>query len=132
VRLSWRREYIAFTDAMADALSPQGHIGRLAAPVVVTDGTFETPEFQREARDFAAAVKAAGKPVALIEARNDHHDEMAETLGNPYGPTAARRWPPDETGRGLGECDNCNGVARCCGSLCSTLIMVVMGFSTDA
>jgi ABC-type dipeptide/oligopeptide/nickel transport system ATPase subunit len=26
------------------------------------------------------------KPVELIEAINYHHQEMAETLGNPYGP----------------------------------------------
>jgi arylformamidase len=86
VRLSWRRTYIAFTDEMADAMSPQRHLDKLAAPVVVSFGTFETPEFQRQGRDFAAAVKAAGKPVELVEARNYHHNEMAETLGNPYGP----------------------------------------------
>src|SRR5262245_11756146 len=86
VRLSWRRSYIAFTDAMEDAMSPQRHIDKLVAPVVVSYGTFETPEFQRQSRDFATAVKAAGKPVELIEARNYHHNEMAENLGNPYGP----------------------------------------------
>jgi arylformamidase len=84
VRLSYRRNYIAFTDAMEDAMSPQRHIGKLTAPVVVTYGSFETPEFQRQGRDFAAAVEAAGKPVELIQARNYHHNEMAETLGNPY------------------------------------------------
>jgi arylformamidase len=31
-------------------------------------------------------VKAAGKPVDLIEVPNYAHLEMAETLGNPYGP----------------------------------------------
>jgi len=44
------------------------------------------PEFQRQARDFAAAVKAAGKPVELLEAANFNHFEMCESLGNPYGP----------------------------------------------
>jgi arylformamidase len=86
VRLSWRRNYINFTDAMADAMSPQRHIDKLDAPIVVTYGTFETPDFQRQSRDFAAAVKAAGKPVELIEAPNFAHIEMAESLGNPYGP----------------------------------------------
>lgn len=86
VRLSWRRSYIKFTDAMEDAMSPQCHVDKLGAPVVVTYGTFETPEFQRQSRDFAAAVEAAGKPVELIEATNYAHQEMAETLGNPYGP----------------------------------------------
>jgi arylformamidase len=87
VRLSWRRSYIAFTDAMEDAMSPQRHVDGLATPVVVTYGTYETPEFQRQSRDFVAAVKAAGNPVTLIEATNYHHNEMAETLGSPYGPS---------------------------------------------
>jgi arylformamidase len=86
VRLSWRRTYINFTDEMEDAMSPQRHIDKLRAPVAVSYGTFETPEFQRQSRDFAAAVAAAGKPVELIKALNHHHGEMAETLGNPYGP----------------------------------------------
>jgi arylformamidase len=86
VRLSWRRSYVKFTDAMADAMSAQRHIDKLSAPIVVTYGTFETPDFQRQSRDFAAAVKAAGKPVQLIEAPNYAHVEMSESLGNPYGP----------------------------------------------
>lgn len=49
-------------------------------------GTLETPDFQRQSRDFAVAVKAAGKPVQIIEAPNYRHLEMAESLGNPYGP----------------------------------------------
>jgi arylformamidase len=28
----------------------------------------------------------AGKPVQVIEAPNYHHLELAESLGNPYGP----------------------------------------------
>jgi arylformamidase len=85
VRLSWRRTYINFTDAMENAMSPQRHIERLRAPIVVTYGSFETPEFQRQSRDFAAAVAAAGKPVELTKALNYAHAEMADTLGNPYG-----------------------------------------------
>ena len=86
VRLSWRSKYLNLTDAMVDALSPRRHIDRINAPIVVSYGTFETPDFQRQSRDFAAAVKAAGKEVALLEAPNYAHVEMAETLGNPYGP----------------------------------------------
>ena len=86
VRLSWRRTYVKFTDAMADAMSAQRHIDKLHTPIVVTYGTFETPDFQRQSRDFAAAVQAVGKPVQLIEAPNYAHLEMCESLGNPYGP----------------------------------------------
>ena len=86
VRLSWRRNYVNFTEAMADAMSAQRHIDKLSAPIMVTYGTFETPDFQRQSRDFAAAVKAAGKPVELIEAPNYASCGDGESLGNPYGP----------------------------------------------
>jgi arylformamidase len=86
VRLSKRGNYVHFTDAMEQAMSSQRHIDGIHAPVVVTYGTHETPEFQRQNRDFAAALKAAGKPIELIEAANYNHFEMMESVGNPYGP----------------------------------------------
>jgi arylformamidase len=87
VRISKRSSFIEFTDEMEDAMSSQRHLDQLRAPVVVTYGTNETPEFQRQNRDFAAAVKAAGKSVELIEAPNYNHFEMGESFGNPYGPS---------------------------------------------
>ena len=86
-RLSGTRSaYIKFDDDMEQSLSSIRHIDLLRMPITVTYGTYETPEFQRQARDFADAVKAAGKPVELIEAPNFNHFEMCESLGNPYGP----------------------------------------------
>jgi arylformamidase len=85
VRLSHRSSYVKFTDEMVEALSPLRHLGRLRAPLIVAYGTYETPEFQRQARDFAAAVKAVGKPVDLIVGDNYSHMELPETLCNPYG-----------------------------------------------
>jgi len=85
VRLSWRRSYVNFTDAMEDAMSAQRHIDKIIAPVTVTYGTLETPEFQRQNREFASALRAAGKSVQLIEARNYTHSAMCESLGHPYG-----------------------------------------------
>jgi arylformamidase len=86
VRLSKRSSYVKFTDVMEDAMSSQRHLNLLRPPIIVTYGTNETPDFQRQSRDFAAAVKAAGKPVELIEAPDYNHFEMNESLGNPYGP----------------------------------------------
>jgi arylformamidase len=86
VRLSKRSSYVKFTDAMEDAMSTQRHIDKLNTPIIVTHGTNETPEFQRQNREFAAAVKAAGKPAELIVAPDFNHFEMCETLANPYGP----------------------------------------------
>ena len=85
VRLSARSRYVKFTDEMEDALSAQRHLERLNTPVVLAHGTLETPEFQRQSRDFAAAVKAAGKPVQLLVAPGYNHFEILETLANPYG-----------------------------------------------
>ena len=85
VRLSKRSEYVKFTDAIEQALSSQRHLDKLNAPIIVAYGTQETPEFQRQNREFAAAVKAAGKPVELIVGEGFNHFEMQETLGNPYG-----------------------------------------------
>ena len=85
VRLSKRSKYVKFTDAMEQELSAIRHLDRLATPLIVSYGTYETPEFQRQARDFAAAVKAAGKPVELLVGEAYNHFEMPETLANPYG-----------------------------------------------
>ncbi len=85
VRLSKRAKYVKFTDAMEQELSAMRHLDRLHTPLVVSYGTYETPEFQRQTRDFAAAVKAAGKPVELIVGEGYNHFEMLETLANPFG-----------------------------------------------
>jgi arylformamidase len=52
---------------------------------MIAYGTCETPEFQRQSREFAAAVKAAGKRVQLLVGEHYNHFELPETLGNPYG-----------------------------------------------
>jgi arylformamidase len=86
VRLSARSRYIHFTDAIEDALSPQRHIDRLEAPLTLLYGTRESPEFQRQSREFAALARAGNKQVDLIVADEYNHFEILETLGNPYGP----------------------------------------------
>ncbi len=85
VRLSARSRYVKFTDEMENALSAQRHLDRLHTPVILAHGTLETPEFQRQSRDFAAAAKAAGKPVQLLVAQGYNHFEIIETLASPYG-----------------------------------------------
>jgi arylformamidase len=85
VRLSKRSSYIKFTDAMEDAMSAERHMDKINAPMVLATGGNETPEFQRQSRDFAGKLKAAGKPVEHISAPDHNHFEMCESLGNPYG-----------------------------------------------
>jgi arylformamidase len=85
VRLSARANYVKFTDEMEHALSAQRHLDKLNTPLILAYGTLETPEFQRQTREFAAAVKAAGKPVKLLVGEGYNHFEMPETLASPYG-----------------------------------------------
>ena len=85
VRLSKRSKYVKFTDEMEQALSAMRHLDKLNTPLILAHGTYETPEFQRQTRDFHAAVKAAGKPAELLVGEGYNHFEMLETLANPYG-----------------------------------------------
>jgi arylformamidase len=85
VRLSARSAYVKFTDEMQEALSPQRHVDGITTPLILAHGTCETPEFQRQSRDFFAALKAKGKPVELIVGEGYNHFELFETMANPYG-----------------------------------------------
>jgi arylformamidase len=87
VALSKRSSYVKFTGAMVEQLSGDHFIGDLHTPLVLAIGTCETPEFQRQSRDFAVAVTAAGKPAELIVGTGYNHFELLETLANPYGLT---------------------------------------------
>ncbi len=85
VRLSARSKYVKFTDAMEENLSTQRHLARINTPLVLAHGSYETPEFKRQTREFAAALKAANKPVQFFINENYNHFEMMETFASPYG-----------------------------------------------
>jgi arylformamidase len=85
VRMSQRSSYVKFTDAMEHELSAQRHLDRIQTPLTLTHGSLETPEFQRQTREFHAALVAAGKPAQLIVGKGYNHYETQETMGNPYG-----------------------------------------------
>jgi arylformamidase len=87
VRLSKRSSYVNFTDAMVEKLSSQRHLAGLHTPLILGYGTEETPEFQRQTREFFAAVQALGKPAELIVGEAYNHFEFLETLANPHGLT---------------------------------------------
>lgn len=85
VSLSDRNEYVRFDEETISSLSPQRHIARLMAPVIITYGSLESPEFQRQSRDFAQEIREQGKQVDVLIAENYNHFEILETLANPYG-----------------------------------------------
>lgn len=86
VSISARNLYVNFQlDDTINKLSPIQHIQNINFPVVLGHGTKETPEFQRQTKDFAAALQAASKAVKLIVAQGYNHFEHNETFANPYG-----------------------------------------------
>lgn len=85
VSLSARSSFVNFPREVIETLSPRRHLDKLVAPLVIAYGTLETPEFQRQSRDFAAAVRSLAKPVTLLVGEGYNHFEIRETLGNPYG-----------------------------------------------
>ncbi|HWP26139.1 MAG TPA: alpha/beta hydrolase [Xanthobacteraceae bacterium] len=85
LRLSRHAEGMRFTDEIEQALSPQRHLEKLVAPLVVIYGTAESPELQRQSRHFAAAAQTAGRNVSLVVMEGYNHFEVLEQLGNPLG-----------------------------------------------
>ena len=85
VRLSVRSSYVKFTDEMEQSLSAQRHLDRLHTPLVLLHGSLETPEFQRQTREFAAAVRAVNKPVQFLVGNGHGHFDVQDSLANPYG-----------------------------------------------
>ena len=83
VRLSARSSYVKFDDRIEHELSPIRHLARLRCPVVVAYGTKDSPEFQRQSRELAEALRATGRLHALIVGEGLNHFEMPETLADP-------------------------------------------------
>jgi arylformamidase len=84
-RLSARSRYVRFDDRIEEEFSIQRHLDRVVTPLIIGYGDQESPEFQRQSREFAEALKSAGKPVTVVIGRGYNHFEFIETLANPYG-----------------------------------------------
>src|SRR5690242_13996817 len=91
-KLTIRAGYVKFTAEMIEKFSPQRHLDKLVAPIIVAHGTLETPEFQRQNREFAAAVKAAGKPVKFLVGPRLYAFRDARRWEIPTGYWAAQCW----------------------------------------
>ena len=86
VRLSARSSYVKFDDRIEHELSPIRHLARLRCPVVVAYGTKDSPEFQRQSREWAEALRALGRLHALVVGEGMNHFELPETLADPSSP----------------------------------------------
>lgn len=83
VRLSVRSSYVHITDESEETLSPQRHIDRINAPLLLVRGSLETPEFIRQTDEFAGKCREKGKDVQTMVLEEYNHFEVLEPLGNP-------------------------------------------------
>ena len=85
VRLSSRSEYLNITDEIEQQLSPQRQLHHLHAPLLISHGTDESPEFIRQSHDFAEAIDELGKPLRYTIGIDLNHFEILETLADKTG-----------------------------------------------
>lgn len=86
VMLSARSSYVKISDEEKAALSALRQLNRIACPVALAYGDGESPEFKRQSRDMAAAMKGKVKHAAdLVEVKGANHFEIIETLAKPDG-----------------------------------------------
>lgn len=85
VRLSARSDYVKFDDRIEHGYSSQRHLQRLRCPVIVGYGERESPEFQRQSKEFAEAVRPLGKLQSLLVGPSCNHFEVIETLAEREG-----------------------------------------------
>jgi arylformamidase len=85
LRQTTRAEYVRIDDRVEREFSPLHQIAFLKAPLLLSIGSKESPEFRRQAQEYADAVTRSGRQTSVIVGENYNHFEILETLGNPYG-----------------------------------------------
>ncbi|WP_332119219.1 alpha/beta hydrolase [Azorhizobium caulinodans] len=86
VLLSSRSSYVKLAPADVVALSPLRQLAHLTCPVIVVSGDKESPEFQRQAKEFATVLAGMGKLAGRFTLFNRNHFEVPEALNSPNGP----------------------------------------------
>jgi arylformamidase len=85
VSLSSRSQYVAFTPEALQVLSPLRHMAAFTMPVFLLCGDQESPEFQRQALEFAQALSDRGTDLTLRWGVGLNHFEMLETFAQVDG-----------------------------------------------
>jgi arylformamidase len=86
VRLSHVNEWIGLDEAMAYELSPLRHLPRHPLPLIISYGTHETVEFQRQSEVYGAACAALGCQVRMIMEPDSNHFDLPLRLMSPKAP----------------------------------------------
>ena len=78
VMLSKRSDYVKLSETEVRELSPGLHADRIRCPVIIAYAEHDTDEFQRQSREFAAALDKAGRLQKLMRLPGVNHFELME------------------------------------------------------
>jgi len=84
LRRTSRCSYVRIDDTTERDMSPIDHVSSLESSLHVTVGSNESPEFLRQAKDYASAVRQARKKVSFGIVEGYNHFEILETLASPH------------------------------------------------
>jgi arylformamidase len=85
VSLSARSQYVQFNPKTLQDLSPQRHVHRFKMPIALLCGEQESPEFKRQAQEFAQALSHKDAPLRVIWGQGLNHFEILKSFANPDG-----------------------------------------------
>jgi dienelactone hydrolase len=84
-RLNYLNEKLKLTDDEVRRVSPINLIPDRAGPLVVTYGTAELPELQRQSQAYGEAWRATGRDGEIVPMQGDDHFSIMEKLADPHG-----------------------------------------------
>ncbi len=87
-RLNYLNDKLRLTAEEAAKTSPLLHLPKKSAPVVLTYGTAELPELQRQSVAYHEARRAAGLPSELLPLASLNHFSIMDELEKPDGAVA--------------------------------------------
>ncbi len=88
VMLSARSAYVKLSAEEEDELSAIRHLDRVSCPILVAYGDRESPEFRRQGREFAAALRARGLASEELIMPGLNHFEGIRSMMEPSSPVA--------------------------------------------
>lgn len=85
VSLSARSQYVSFNPKTLQDLSPQRHLQQFNMPIALLCGDQESPEFKRQALEFAQSLSDKHIQLQFFWGQGLNHFEMLQSFASPHG-----------------------------------------------
>lgn len=83
LRLSYQNEVLRLTPEAVARLSPRNVMPAQSGPLILTVGSNETDEFQRQQADFASDWRLRGLPLVVVDSPGVNHFEILDAFKEP-------------------------------------------------